>query len=300
MDRVLITGADGMLGGSLAHRFASNGSDILALNRYSLDVTDYIAINEVFSNYNPRYVLHTAGLVNADHCESNPEFCYKTIYGGTENIVRACEKYNSILFYPQSFLIHESSYCPITEKQLPSPCSHYANMKYKAQILIQDLLPEYLILCLGGFYGGLAKDKNFVGKFYTMLTDALGDSSPSLEIGSRIWQPTFTRDISCIVYDALKSNLRGYYNFAPYNYATFFEVAEFLVKQWGLMDRVSILHASKKFLSDLDTAKRPSSVILDSSHLSSLIKNPFIDWRTSLQRYAADPFFTSRMCDYAV
>ena len=92
---VLVTGAAGFVGSALCKRLASEGQTVLGADlrlgptaSVSLDITDPVAVREVFERHRPRRVVHTAAIVDD---RGAPELFYAVNVQGTDHVVRACE-----------------------------------------------------------------------------------------------------------------------------------------------------------------------------------------------------------------
>ena len=102
--KILITGADGMLGSSfeeIIKKYIQN-CDITSTSKKEMDVTDS---KEVLSYVESKMdiIIHCAAKVNADFCEKYPKESFREIVSGTNNIISLAQKTNAKLFYPQSF-----------------------------------------------------------------------------------------------------------------------------------------------------------------------------------------------------
>ncbi len=100
---IAITGATGLLGSYLAHKFALEGKSVVAIKRENsdlslvksfenkiewktADILDPISLTESFQN--AQLVIHAAGLVSFNPRKSKALFEINT--GGTKNVVNAC------------------------------------------------------------------------------------------------------------------------------------------------------------------------------------------------------------------
>jgi dTDP-4-dehydrorhamnose reductase len=98
--KIAITGANGMLGASLASLFHLNHA-VCAIHRddkalapcsvdLSFDLSDLTALCAGLTNFKPDIVIHCAACVDLEVCEENPEIAYKENVEVTENVVLAC------------------------------------------------------------------------------------------------------------------------------------------------------------------------------------------------------------------
>ncbi len=68
--KTIITGAGGLVGGSLSRRLARGGGEVLALRRADLDVTDAAAVGRFIGSERPRLVVNCA-VLGVDVCEQD-------------------------------------------------------------------------------------------------------------------------------------------------------------------------------------------------------------------------------------
>ena len=76
---------------------------------------------------------------------------------------------------------------------------------------------------MGGFFGGEEKDTNFVGKITSHISKLIKQGEKKMEIGDRVWQPTFTNDIAYNSLILLANNKNGKYNMASHGSCSFFK-----------------------------------------------------------------------------
>lgn len=286
--RVLITGADGMLGSAFAEHLSTAGYAVRALDHAALDVADH---NATFreQEWKPNWIIHCAGIVNADFCEENREACFENHAGGTKNIIELAKVTGAKLFYPQSFLIFDGQDYPITEEANPHPLSVYGEAKWEAEQLIRKELPHALIVRMGGFFGGCKKDKNFVGKFALLLKKSIESGTSVIPVGDRVWQPTYTKDLAenCVL--LLKNEKGGVYHMASHGEASFFDIAVAMVEILGIDDKIAITEIPTEEYKE--KAKRPFCAVMNNKRLREEGLDRMREWRETLEEYLQKPYF---------
>jgi len=287
---ILVTGSSGMLGRGIRSISHSMPHNIIFTSRDDLDVTNY----ENFANLHHRnidVIFHCAAKVNADFCERNRDVAKKIFIDGTNNVINFAESIGAKIIYPQSFLIFSSDENKITEKTLPNPNSYYGELKLSCENQIIKSNKENLIVRMGGFFGGEEKDKNFVGKIIPNIIQAIKDNKKSIQIGDRVWQPTYANDLA---YNSIKlaENMKsGVYNMSSIDSASFYELTCEILK---ILDLDSIIEAKKVSASIVESnedAKRPKNVILDLKKLSEENLNFQRSWKISLHEYLNQDYF---------
>lgn len=292
--KVMVTGADGMLGRAFQAILASHypSTTVYALPHEVLDVTDRQAVlKHVAEGYD--FIVHCAADVNADRCEKLPERCHEIQVQGTLNILELAAESNSKIFYPQSFLIFSGGDNLIDESTEPDPKSVYGRCKLEAEKQILLAQSEALVVRMAGFFGGDEKDKNFVGKFTRQLVELLKEGRTTYAVGDRVWQPTYTEDLAKNSLLLLDQGMRGVWSMGSVGEASFYDLARECVDQLGLKNRIEIIPASQEKVNAEDVARRPSRAVLSNERLIS--NGLFLQrtWQASLREYLARPWFQS-------
>src|SRR5690606_37074022 len=105
--KIVITGANGLLGQKLVKLFLQNGVDFIATSKganrnencpserfVSLDVTNEQEVNEVLMEVRPTAIIHTAAMTNVDQCESDHDGCDRLNVDAVEFLWNAAKKMN--------------------------------------------------------------------------------------------------------------------------------------------------------------------------------------------------------------
>jgi len=160
------------------------GVRVEARTRQELDVTDHQSVMSL-ADLSPDIIVHCAATVDAEGCETDPENCRNIQVDGTVNVADLAHATGAQVLYPQSFLIFDGSETPIVETTPPAPMSIYGQCKLDAELSLRDRVPDALVVCMAGFFGGDEKDKNFVGKFVPHIFKLIGEGVSSFECQRR-------------------------------------------------------------------------------------------------------------------
>ena len=290
--RVLITGADGMLGRAFQAVLASAypSTVVLARTRQQLDVTlrDQVLAERV---HQIDAIIHCAADVNADRCEAMPEQCRTIQVDGTQNVIDLAKACNATMFYPQSFLIYGESTADVDENTPPDPKSTYARCKLEAERLLASSGVRSLVVRMGGFFGGEERDKNFVGKFTRKIQALMHEGVDTYGVGTRVWQPTFTEDLarnSLLLMDSAQS---GVWCMSCEGHASFHELACHCIRVLKLDRRMKIAPIDAHAVETPDTAYRPNRVIMSSSKLKQAGLYTQRPWQDAVAEYLSRPWF---------
>lgn len=292
--RVLITGADGMLGRAFQEVLASAypSTVVLARTRHQLDVTlrDQVLAERV---HRVDAIIHCAADVNADRCEVMAEQCRTIQVDGTRNVIDLAKTCNATVFYPQSFLIYGESAADVDENTLPDPKSTYARCKLEAERLLASSGVRSLVVRMGGFFGGEERDKNFVGKFTRTIQTLLRDGVDTYGVGTRVWQPTFTEDLarnSLLLMDTAQT---GEWCMSCEGHASFYELACHCIRVLNLEPLMKITPVDSQAVVTPDMAYRPNRVIMSNAKLKQAGLYNQRPWQDAIAEYLSRPWFQS-------
>ena len=112
-----------------------------------------------------------------------------------------------------------------------------------------------------------------------------------MDIGSRIWQPTFTNDLAYNSLLLLANNKSGKYNMASHGSCSFFELTYEILKILNITEIFTINKISAKILNKRELAKRPLSLIMTNNRLNNENLDRQRDWKISLKEYIEKPYF---------
>lgn len=301
---ILITGADGMLGRAFSEALAQVAptARVLACARSALDVTDSAQVMSMVIA-RPDIILHCAGVTNADVCEREPQETWRVHLGGTQQVVRLANECGARVFYPQSVFVFDGKELPVTEYTTPAPGLEYGRAKLAAERLVLESVPHALVVRLAGFFGGDDKDKNFVGLFARTIERLRAEGRSSVDVGDRVWQPTYTLDHARNVLLLLSQGRTGVYNMGSVDaeqipaQVPFFEVAREMVSALRLDRKVRVNAAAAEPFSAAEAARRPMRMVTANARLDAEGLNRQRDWRVALREYLARPYFDRLRAD---
>lgn len=282
-----------MLGQAFAEVLRELGHSSHHLRAYSredMDVTDTAQVLAQ-ADWAPEFIIHCAANVDADACERDPDGCQRVQVGGTENVSELALRTGARVLYPQSFLVFDGEVEPIMEDTPPRPLSVYGRHKLAAEQVLQERCPEALCIRMGGFFGGCERDKNFVGKFVPGLIKRIRAGERVIEVGDRVWQPTYTLDLARNSLLLLAHGKSGVYNMACHGVASFAEVAAEVISNLGLEPLIHVQPVDAARFAAREAAPRPARARLENHRLLREELDLQRPWRAGLADYLSRPYF---------
>ena len=128
--RVLVTGANGMLGSEVCFSLISEGhrvfmTDIIKNAQESslryLDICDFASVKSLINELNPEMIMHLAAETDVDRCEIEKDRAFIINSHATRNIAEICREKNIVLVYISTgFVFDGEKKSPYTEKDKPN------------------------------------------------------------------------------------------------------------------------------------------------------------------------------------
>ena len=145
--KILITGANGLLGQKLVNLISSSTEHkLIATGRgrnrlpesgnytyAEMDISDRRQVMEVIERFRPDSVIHTAAMTNVDQCEEEQEACWEMNVNAVRNIIAACKASGAHLVHVSTDFIFDGSRGPLTEEEEPAPVNYYGESKLAAE-----------------------------------------------------------------------------------------------------------------------------------------------------------------------
>ena len=289
---VLVTGGTGMLGSALAIEAARYPRlDVRAPGREELDVRDMAQLDSWADWVSGGWIVHCAARVDVEGCARDPDNARRTIVDGTANAAQLAKQTGARFLYPQSFLVYDGRTNPIAEEETPRPLSLYGELKYEPERVALSALPDATIVRMAGFFGGEEADKNCVGRIIPVMQSAMTRGDTRFEVGTRVWQPTWTRDLAANTLLLLTQGGSGHYQMACHGEATFADIAAEIVIALGWSERLEIVPVDASAVSGSELGRRPDRAVLSCARLRAEQLDLQRDWRPTLRAYLAHPFF---------
>ena len=245
--KVLITGANGLLGQKLAALLlqqpgvavvaTSRGSNKLAglhpqLPFAALDVTDAAHLARVLDQQRPTHVIHTAAMTNVDECELNHEACWTQNVTAVQNLVAACAGRGMHLTHLSTDFIFSGAHGPLTEEAVPGPINYYGESKLAAEQLVQASVGPWAIARTVLVYG-TAHDYGR-SNIVLWVRDSLR-AGKTIQVVDDQWRtPTLAEDLAQGCWLLAKHGARGIYNISGRELLTPYQMAVRVADHFGL------------------------------------------------------------------
>jgi len=236
--KILITGANGLLGQKLCQLILQKGEDqLIATARgearipfsgenfsyQSLDVTNRNEVLAIIAKHQPDAVIHTAAMTNVDQCESEKEACMQLNVEAVRYLAEACEKHSTFLLHLSTDFIFDGVAGPYDEEAVANPLSFYGQSKLDAENILLQSKCHWAMARTVLVYG-IAHDMS--------RTNIILWVKKSLEDGKNIkvvddqWRtPTLAEDLALGCYLITNKKAEGIFNISGKDFLTPYEMA---------------------------------------------------------------------------
>lgn len=236
--KILITGANGLLGQKLVELIINEGQHELVatarganrlpfdINKYTyetLDITDQSQVNAVISKHKPDAVIHTAAMTNVDQCESEREGCWDLNVNAVQYITEACEAAKSFLLHLSTDFIFDGEDGPYDEEGEANPISYYGESKLAAEHIITKSQLDWAIARTVLVYG-IAHDMSRTN-IVLWVKKSLEEAKEIKVVDDQLRSPTLAEDLAkgCLLITEQKA--KGVFNISGSDLLTPYEMA---------------------------------------------------------------------------
>lgn len=276
MNRVLITGARGMLGTSLT-ALAPAGTMVMGFDIEDGDLTTQAGADAVVAGHPADVVIHCAAMTDVDGCTRDPQRAMRVNGEATANVAQACRQSGAKLIYISTDYVFAGdlgrSY---TENDKPHPLNPYGDSKLAGEQAVAEL-ENHLIVRTQWLYG--PQGKNFVA---TMVN--LARKGQALRVVADEWgSPTYTRDLAAALWQVALADVTGILHITNSGVCTWHELASLAVQTAGL----AILPEPISRLDWASPTTRPSYSPLAGERWLKLGYEPLRPWQEATVEYVS-------------
>ncbi len=188
--KVLVTGANGMLGQDLCPILEDAGCFVIETDIDTMDITNSESTKSVITSSHPDLVIHCAAYTNVDKAEEDLETATKINVTGVENIAKVCGSLDIPLVYISTdYVFDGTNKTPYKPDDKPNPINNYGLTKLQGEEMVKKYCSKYYIARTSWLYG--IHGKNFVE---TMLS--LKDKPELKVVDDQIGCPTWTVELA--------------------------------------------------------------------------------------------------------
>lgn len=270
--RVLVTGANGMLGKEFRQAL-SGEPNVTFLSKDLLDISGEFQVKTAFETLRPNLVINCAAFTNVDACERGTNSYFANALGPAL-LAENCRKFNSILVHFSTDYVFSTKTFPPFEFDKPVPINAYGRSKASGEWAIKHDLHKYFIIRTAGLFGD--------GHCFPSAIMSKARLSNELSVVSdQTTAITHTQDLVKAALALIATEKYGTYHFTNTGEASWADVAREVLKINGIERKINdISHKDSGRI-----AKRPDKAVLNCQHTYATIGWIPPSWQDALRSY---------------
>ena len=278
--KALVVGARGRLGSAVVHEFRAH-TDVVALARSDLDITDEARVLARVTSESPDLIINCAAYNAVDDAQDDPMTALRVNAFGVRALARVAAAVDATLVhYGSDFVFDGRTDRPYVESDQPNPQSVYAMSKLLGEWFAADA-PRQYVLRVESLFGQTGSGR--AGGSVAMIVARLKAGEEVPVFADRTVSPTHVVDAAAatraIIERALPS---GVYHCVNSGHCTWLELAEEAARMLGRRPRLKPITLDSVPLR----APRPRYSALSNETLASFgVTLP--NWRDALSRSLA-------------
>ena len=244
MMKVLITGANGLLGQKLVQLLSDEQVAFLATSQgssriqtagisyLSLDVVNREEVIQVISEYSPAVIMHTAAMTQVDQCETDREKCWQLNVMAVANLIEASSLIDAHLVHLSTDFIFNGLSGPYKEEDEANPINFYGQSKWAAEKLLYQSNIKWSIARTILVYGatpGISRSNIMLWVKRNL------ESGKSIQVvDDQIRTPTLVEDLALGCLQIARQSANGIYHISGADLLTPYNIARITARYFSL------------------------------------------------------------------
>lgn len=279
MSKVVVTGANGLLGAVTVREWRDRGHDVVALTRAELDVTNPAQVAEVIGRLSPSVVLNCTAYNRVDDAEDDPTTALAVNAWAVRSLARAAAEVKAVIVhYSSDFVFDGETDCPYVESDTPNPWSNYGMSKLAGEWMAAAA-PFHYVLRVESLFGGAASRSTID----TMLQN-FAAGRPVRAFSDRTVSPSHVGDVARATCELVeRKSAYGVYHCVNGGMATWLEIAEHL-REWS-GHPAAVIEPTRTTEVPLKTRRPRFCALSNAKLLATGIQMP--SWQDALRHHLA-------------
>lgn len=284
MEKIIITGCNGLLGQKLVERFQQefvvHGCDLqnetyltgVDFTYQQVDITKRREITRFITQIAPAFVINSAAFTDVDGAEIQKELSWKVNVEAVDNIVTGCRKAQAHLVHLSTDYVFDGTNGPYHEADVPNPQGHYAKSKLAGENIVVGSPIKWAIVRTMVLFG---HGHNLRPNFVTWLISSLREGKKVTIVDDQIGNATLADDLAEGIYQVVRRQKTGIFHISG---------AEILSRYQLCLAIADFYRLDKNLITPIKTADlkqkapRPlnSGFILDKARMELELKLPTV------------------------
>lgn len=231
--KILITGANGMLGEECTNLFSGlyqvTACDLQNRLLYSspvryepLDVTNSLMVKEVINRHRPDIVINCAAYTDVDGAEKNREEVWNVNVKGVQYLVESLSPIPGAVIQISTDYIFDGTTGPYGEEQTPQPLNYYGQTKLESEKILQNSTIPWTILRTNVLFGNTTTQQ---ASFVRWVIEKLSHYETINVVNDQYGNPTWSYALANAIARVIETGKHGLYHYAGLDYLNRFQFA---------------------------------------------------------------------------
>lgn len=236
--KVLITGANGLLGQHLIKLLLEKNYQVVATSRgaarlpfqpsdnysyHPMDITNALETFSVMSREQPDVVVHAAAMTQVDDCELHPQLCERINVQGTSQILTDAETFSSHFIYISTDFVFDGETGNYAEEDETKPISLYGFTKMQAEGMVQTSEIPFAIVRTCLVYGKVLS--GIRGNIITWVKESLEQGKTIKVVTDQLRTPTYVEDLAKGILLIIEKKATGIYHISGKDWLSPYDIA---------------------------------------------------------------------------
>ena len=245
--RVLITGANGLLGQALVALLSRHADyDVLATGRDAaprfsggsggyapLDITSAPDVRRLFEDFTPDVVVNGAAMTMVDACEDERESCWKTNVESVETLAKRCRATGARLVQVSTDFVFNGEDGPYDERARPDPVNFYGKSKLAAENAARGAGLNRWAIARTVLLFGTGEDLSR-SNFVLWVVDQLSQGKPIRVVTDQWRTPTYAPDLAAGIEKVIRYGKHGIYHLSGREGLSVYDFARLVAETYDL------------------------------------------------------------------
>lgn len=273
---ILVTGADGQLGRSLARIVNDSVDRYLFTDLAGLDIVDTDAVEAYVRENSIDVIVNCASYTAVDKAEDEPEKADLVNNRAVAGMAEVAKRNEAVLIHISTDYVFDGCACtPYKDDAETSPLSVYGRTKADSERAVVESGCRYIIFRTSWLYAD--EGSNFVRKILEKSAE-----NPVLDvIFDQIGTPTYASDLADLIFYVIeerKLDNTGIYNYSNEGVCSWYDFAKEICHQAGHLCDIRPCH-TEDYPSK---ARRPHFSVLDKTKVKKTFGIEIPHWKESL------------------
>jgi len=274
-NRILLTGANGLLGQALVQRLSQNPElDVLATSRHDtprfdeascgyvpLDVTQPDDVANVFEDFAPDVVVNCAAMSDVKECDEHRSEAWAVNARAVKTLAKQCRSTGARLVQVSTDFVFNGKRGPYDEDARPDPVNYYGRTKLAGENAVREAGRSNWAIVRTVLLYGTAQNLSR-SNVVLWMAEQLSKDEPLHIVDDQYRTPTHVDDLATGIEQLIEREKTGIYHISGPELVSIYELACTVAEVFGYDESLIEPVSSDFFEDDIERPPRTGFIIL--------------------------------------